>query len=101
MKQIFYRIWLAAVIITHHLALWIIIMSVPMVLFTEPLWVSIPIISWIMHLGLNKLDCPYTRLENYIRKKLKIKKISTFISHYYVKPYHKMISEYKKTHNIY
>ena len=99
-KTIFYRICLSGVIISHHIALWVIATSVPLVIIKEPIWISLPIISWIMHLGLNRLDCPYTRLENSLRKKLNIKEITTFISHYYKKPYHRIISEYRRHHNI-
>ena len=87
------RIWLLFVIISHHIGLWSIIMSVPMLLFKEPIWISLPLCAWIMHLALNRLDCPYTRLENNLRRKLDMEEISTFISHYYKKPYHRMVGK--------
>ena len=92
MNKTFYRIWLAFTITTHHLALWTITASVPLLFINEPIWVALPLSAWIMHLALNRLDCPYTRLENYLRRKLGMEEISTFISHYYKKPYHKMMN---------
>ena len=54
------------------MGLWTIMTSVPLLLIYEPLWISLPACSWIMHLSFNKLDCPYTRLENSLRRKLGI-----------------------------
>ena len=70
-------------------------MSVPLLMFNEPIWISLPACSWIMHLALNRLDCPYTRLENSIRRKLGMEEISTFISHYYKKPLLKLTGQYR------
>lgn len=100
MSSVIYRIILSIIIVTHHLALWIIAASVPLLIIKEPIWISLPIISWIMHLGFNRLDCPYTRLENSLRRKLHLQEITTFISHYYKKPYHKMVSEYRRKYNL-
>jgi len=100
MRSVMNRILLSTIIVSHHLALWTIIMSVPILIIKEPIWVSLPIISWIMHLGLNRLDCPYTRLENSLRRKLKLPEITTFISHYYKKPYHKMVSEHRRKYHL-
>ena len=91
MTTVLYRICLSITIISHHIGLWGIILSVPILLFKEPIWISLPLCSWIMHLALNKLECPYTRLENYLRRTLGLQEISTFISHYYKKPYHRLM----------
>ena len=79
------------VVISHHIGLWIITTSLPILLFKEPIWISLPLSAWIMHLALNRLDCPYTRLENRLRRKLGLGEISTFISHYYKKPYYRFM----------
>ena len=92
MSKTFLRIWLAFIITSHHVAIWTILSSVPLLWLNEPIWVSLPISTWVMHLALNRLDCPYTRLENSLRRKLGMEEISTFISHYYKKPYHKMMN---------
>ena len=91
MNKLTYRLLLTTVIVTHHLALWIIVISIPLLFYYEPIWISLPLCSWIMHLGLNGLDCPYTRLENYLRKKLYLPEIKYFISHYYKKPYNRLM----------
>ena len=91
MNKTFYRIWLAFTIVSHHIGLWTITASAPLLFINEPIWIALPLSAWIMHLALNKLDCPYTRLENYLRRKLELQEISTFISHYYKKPYHKLM----------
>ena len=57
------------VVISHHIGLWIISLSVPLLIFKEPPWISLPLCAWIMHLTFNRLECPYTKLENSLRKK--------------------------------
>ena len=92
MNKIVYRICLSVIVTSHHIGLWSIMMSVPLLIFNEPIWISLPLCAWIMHLSLSRvLDCPYTRLENYLRRKLGMKEITTFISHYYKKPYHRLM----------
>jgi len=91
MNKTFYRIWLSFTIVTHHISIWIILASIPLLFINEPLWVSLPLSTWIMHLIFNPLECPYTRLENYLRRTLGLQEISTFISHYYKKPYHRLM----------
>ena len=66
----------------HWTFLVLIGVSVPLVLLLEPIYVSLPICAWIMHLGFSRtLDCPWTRLENYYRSKTGRKEIGGFISH--------------------
>jgi hypothetical protein len=81
----FYRLLFYFVVITHHLAFWGFIASVPLLIIKEPPWVSLPLLAWIMYLGFSRiLDCPYTRLENWIRRKIGLPEIKTFIKHYYL-----------------
>ena len=99
MSKKIYRICLSIIIVSHHIGLWTITASVPLLFINEPIWISLPLSAWIMHLALNRLDCPYTKLENYIRRKLGMEEITTFISHYYKKPYHRLmwaIERYKR-----
>ena len=91
MSKLIWKLCLLVIVLSHHIGLWTITMSVPLLLFNEPIWISLPLCAWIMHLALNRLDCPYTRLENYLRRKLRMEEISTFISHYYKKPYHRLM----------
>ena len=92
-KKIFYRICLSVIIVSHHVGLLGIISSVPLLMINEPIWISLPLSAWVMHLSFSRvLECPYTRIENYLRRKLGMEEITTFISHYYKKPYHKLMN---------
>tara|TARA_Y100000593_G_scaffold95015_1_gene198309 strand:- start:49222 stop:49509 length:288 start_codon:yes stop_codon:yes gene_type:complete len=93
MNRTFYRLLFVFTVVTHHIGLWVITLSVPLLFINEPIWIALPLSAWIMHLALNRLDCPYTRLENNLRRKLDMEEISTFISHYYKKPYHRMVGK--------
>ena len=86
-KKTYNRFCLSVIISTHHISLWIILVSIPLLFIFEPLWISLPLCSWIIHLGCTRNDCPLTKLENYFRDKLYLPKIKGFISHYYKKPY--------------
>ena len=56
----------------------------------EPFYIALPICAWIMHLTFSRvLDCPWTRFENYYRRKCGKPEIKTFIGHYIVKPMRK------------
>ena len=71
----------------HWTFLVLIGVSVPMVILLEPFYISLPICAWIMHLTFSRvLDCPWTRFENYYRRKCGKSEIKTFIGHYIVKP---------------
>lgn len=66
----------------HWTFLVLIGVSVPLVLLLEPIYVSLPICAWIMHLTFSRvLDCPWTRLENIYRSKTGRPEIGGFISH--------------------
>ena len=86
-KKTYNRFCLSVIISTHHISLWIILVSIPLLFIFEPLWISLPLCSWIIHLGCTRNDCPLTKLENHFRKKLLFPQIKGFISHYYKKPY--------------
>lgn len=59
--------------------------------FLEPWYVSVPICSLILLLTFSKIiDCPLTRLENYIRQSLGMKRIGGFAGHYLIKPWRKL-----------
>ena len=79
-----YKLLFYFVVAIHHLGLWGFIVSVPLIIIKEPPWVSLPLLAWILYLGFSKvLDCPFTRLENWIRRKLGLPEIKTFLKHYY------------------
>ena len=86
MKTKLYKLLFHLVVVTHHLGLFGLVASVPLLIIKEPPWVSLPLVGWIMYLGFSRvLDCPYTRLENYLRRKLDLPEIKTFLKHYYLK----------------
>ena len=85
------KLYLSTVIAIHHLVLFTLIISIPILLIYEPIWVSIPLSSWIIHLGCTRNDCPLTKLGNHFRKKLLFPEIKGFISHYYKKPYQNLM----------
>ena len=87
MNKLFYRLFLSSVIVVHHFSLIIILVSVPLLFINEPIWISLPLTSWVIHLGCTRIDCPLTKLENYLRKELYLPQIKGFMSHYYKKPY--------------
>ena len=86
-EKTYNRFCLLVIICVHHISLWIILVSVPLLFIKEPLWISLPLSSWILHLGFTRIKCPLTKLENYFRDKLYLPKIKGFMSHYYKKPY--------------
>ena len=48
---------------------------------------AIPLMSIILLLTFSRrLECPLTRLENYLRRKLGMKRIGGFVGHYFVRP---------------
>lgn len=68
--------------ISHGIFLVLVILSVPFLIMLEPLYISLPILSWLMHLAFNdRLRCPYTDWENYYRRKTGRKQIGGFIGH--------------------
>jgi len=86
MKTKLYKLLFHLVVFTHHIGLFGLIASVPLLIIKEPPWVSLPLLAWILYLGFSKvLDCPFTRLENYLRRKLNLPEIKTFLKHYYLK----------------
>ena len=71
----------------HWIFLILMAASVPLVIICEPFYIALPICAWIMHLTFSRvLDCPWTRFENYYRRKCGKSEIKTFIGHYIVKP---------------
>lgn len=55
--------------------------------FIESPWVAFPCCSLVIFLTFQReVQCPLTRLENYLRDKLGMPPIKTFIGHYILKP---------------
>ena len=82
------KIFLYLLIVMHHLGIIGFLVSVPLLMIQEPLWVWLPVNTWILYLIFSpSLVCPLTVWENRFRKKLGWEKIGTFIKHYYIIPY--------------
>lgn len=55
--------------------------------FYQPWYVALPICSLVFFLALAKVECPLTRIENILRRRLGKPRIKAFIKHYFVDPY--------------
>ena len=61
--------------------------------FVEPWYVALPICSVVFFLTFGRFECPLTRLENKIRRKLDMEEIRGFVKHYIVKPIREKLGE--------
>lgn len=59
--------------------------------FYYPLWVWMPVCSFILTVTFTREICPLTRVENYIRTSLGMSRIGGFIGHYFVKPIKRLL----------
>ena len=64
--------------------------------FLHPIWVWMPVNSFIITVTFTREVCPLTRLENYLRTSLGMRRIGGFIGHYVVKPIRKANKRYAK-----
>jgi hypothetical protein len=63
--------------------------------FLYPLWVWMPVNSFILTVTFTREVCPLTRLENYLRTSLGMSRIGGFIGHYFVKPFRRGVKAYR------
>lgn len=63
--------------------------------FLYPVWVWMPVNSFILTVTFTREVCPLTRLENYLRTSLGMSRIGGFIGHYMVKPARRAIKTYR------
>ena len=59
--------------------------------FMYPVWVWVPLNSFILTVTFTREVCPLTRLENSIRTSLGMNRIGGFIGHYLVRPVRKIL----------
>ena len=59
--------------------------------FLYPLWVWMPVCSFILTVTFTREICPITRLENYLRTSLGLPRIGGFIRHYFIKPIKRLL----------
>ncbi|MEC9450872.1 MAG: DUF2784 family protein [Chloroflexota bacterium] len=87
-KKLIDYILLYSVIISHHVYIILFIASVPVMIIKAPWYISVPLISWFLNASIGQgWICPWTTLENKLRKKVGYPQIDAFVKHYYVKPY--------------
>lgn len=54
--------------------------------FRQPWEIALPMMTFIQYFALTKVECKVTNLENNIRKRMGLRRIGTFVGHYFVRP---------------
>jgi len=74
-------------LVSFHIFLVIaVIISFFVLPFLASWYIAIPCMTFIWFFSTTRVDCQLTNLENFIRKKLGMKKIGGFVGHYFLKP---------------
>ena len=94
-REHFKQVFLYSVIIFHFFVIFVIITAFFLLPFIYPLWVWMPINSFILTVTFTREVCPLTRLENYLRTSLSMPRIGGFIGHNLVKPVRSLIKTYR------
>ena len=84
---------LYSVILFHHFVVLVNVAAFFVLPFLYPLWVWMPINSFILTVTFTREICPLTRLENYLRTSLGMSRVGGFIGHYFVKPVKKLLKK--------
>lgn len=63
-------------------------------------YIAVPCMTFIWFFSTTRVDCQLTNLENFIRKKLGMKKIGGFVGHYYIRPAKYIFKSIKRTVQI-
>jgi hypothetical protein len=82
---------LYAIILFHAFVIIVNIAAFFVLPFYYPLWVWMPVCSFILTVTFTREICPLTRVENYIRTSLGMSRIGGFIGHYFVKPIKRLL----------
>ena len=77
---------LYSVILFHTFVIIVNLLAFFVLPFYYPLWVWMPLNSFILTVTFTREICPLTRVENYIRTSLGMSRIGGFLGHYFVKP---------------
>ena len=88
-------VFLYSVIVFHFFVIFVNIAAFFLLPFIYPLWVWMPLNSFILTVTFTREVCPLTRLENYLRTSLGMSRIGGFIGHYMVKPFRRIIKTYR------
>lgn len=86
MKDSGKRLVLFALVMFHLAVLFANFVSIFILPFVTPWYVSFPIITLIVNLMFTPVSCPLTKMENRIRRSLGMKEIRHFVGHYIVWP---------------
>ena len=96
-NKIFNLLLLYIVVVSHHAYIFFFILSLPFVIIKAPWYIWVPLISWFFNATMGQgWICPYTAVENKIRKKVGMPQIDAFVKHYYIKPYIRLKIKLKK-----
>lgn len=83
----FLKVALVAVVIFHWLVIFGNVSAFFVLPFYSPWYIALPIMSYIGLLTFSRvLDCPITKLENIIRKRMGLPEITGFLKQYLFKP---------------
>ena len=94
-KEHFKLVFLYSVIVFHFFVIFVNIAAFFLLPFIYPLWVWMPLNSFILTVTFTREVCPLTRLENYLRTSLGMSRIGGFIGHYMGKPFRRIIKTYR------
>lgn len=73
------------VVVIHLVIVAINVIAIPVLLAYAQWYISVPLVTFLVRLAIVERRCPLTALENYIRKKVNLPTINSFIGHYIVK----------------
>ena len=79
----FWRIALYLIVGSHGVLVLSMAAAIPYLIILQPWYISIPVVTWIINLAVLPVRCPLTSVENYVRVKLNLPRISGFIDYYW------------------
>ena len=80
-----YRGLLVLLVIVHLAVVFLNFSAMIVIWFYAPWYIALPVFSFLFRLATVERECPLTIVENWLRDKLGMKRINTFIGHYIVK----------------
>jgi hypothetical protein len=89
------KAFLWGIIVGHAVVIVGNIVSIFILPFFAPWYIALPIITLLINLMFGATDCPLTRLENRVRRRLGMKEIKYFVGHYFVWPLKKHLKSLK------
>ncbi len=96
MKKILLKSILYLLIVSHMIGIVFVILSFILLPLYAPWYTALPLMIWIVHLMMTRIECPITTLENWLRRKLGMKQIPAFVGYYIVRPIKQVLRMTKK-----